>query len=226
MFEFYYYSIFLISVILIIFLLSKLRQKATNELEKVLYIENKPELYLKLLKNPRLKILYSKSTLAQFQLNAYLLSGDDHQIENTIQMLDTMIMTKGQNLEYNQKKLSYYCSLGKRDKAEDTLNKIESMLSKVKGEKAQSLLKESKLIFDIYIRHDTKLIEELEQTQVNQQGAARGLTLFRLAKLSYFDRENNKARAYLAQAKELLRSTAWSDIVESALKDLSILNYK
>jgi hypothetical protein len=223
---FYYYAILLILIFVIIFLLAKLRQKTTNELEKVLYIQNKPELYLQLLKNSKLKILYSKSTLLHFELNAYLLQGDDIQTENIIRLLDAMTMTKGQSLEYNQKKLSYYCSLGSKDKAQDALNKIESILSKVKGDKAQSILKESKLIFDIYIRHDTKLIKELEQIQAIQQGATRGLTLYRLAKLSYFDKSESRAHGYLVQAKELLKNTAWFDIVESAIKDKSVLNYK
>lgn len=226
MYGFYYYAVFLVLIVLIIFFLSKLRQKTTNELEKVLYVQNKPKLYLQLLKNPRLKILYSKNALLQFELNAYLLSGDDLQIENIIKLLDVMTMTKGQSLEYNQKKLSYYCSLDKKDKAEDALNKIESILSKVKGDQAQSIRNESKLIFDIYIRHDTKLIKELEQIQANQQGVIRGLTMYRLAKLNYFDHDNNKARAYLVQARELLNNTVWFDIVESALKDMSILNHK
>lgn len=226
MYRFFYIAILLILIFLIIFLLNKLRQKTTNELEKVLYIQNKPKLYLQLLKNPKLKILYNKSTLLQFELNAYLLLGDDFQIQNIIKLLDAMIMTKGESLEYNQKKLSYYCLKGKKDKAQEALNKIEAILSKPKENQTQMILKESKLIFDIYIRHDTKLIKELEQIQVNQQGVTRGLTLYRLAKLSYFDGNKKKAKAYLIQAKELLNNTVWFDVIESAVKDMSVLNYK
>lgn len=152
--------------------------------------------------------------------------GADSEIENTVKLLDMMKMTKGESLEYNQKKLSYYCSLGNKDKAQDALKKIENILSKAKGDKAQWLLKESKLIYDIYISRDTKLIRELEKVQAGQQGATRGLTLYRLAKLYYFDKDNSKAREYLVQAKELLKNTFWFDIAESALKDLSVLNYK
>ncbi|MDV3429144.1 MAG: hypothetical protein LIR50_19300 [Bacillota bacterium] len=222
--RFLYFAVLLMVVYAGIFLLNKLRQKTTNELEKILYIQNKPKLYLKLLKNPKLKILYKKSVLLQFELNAYLLLGDDTQTENIIKLLDGMIMTKGESLEYNQKKLSYYCMLGKKDKAEDALNKIESILSKAKGDKAESIRKESKLIFDIYIRHDTKLIKELEQIQVNQQGTIRGITLYRLAKLCYFDKNYKKAEAYLLQGKELLKNTVWFDTVEAALKDMDTLN--
>lgn len=226
MYRFFYCVILLIVIFLIIFLLNKLRQKTTNELEKLLYIQGKPKLYLQLLKNPKLKILYKKSTLFQFELNAYLLLGDDFQIENTIKFLDAMKMTKGESLEYYQKKLSYYCSQGEKDKSEASLNKIKSILSKAKDSKAQLIYNESKLIFDIYIRRDTKLIKVLEQNQLKEQGAIRGLTLYRLAKLSYFDHDNKKAQGYLIQAKELLQNTVWFDILEAALKDMSILNYE
>ena len=82
------------------------------------------------------------------------------------------------------------------------------------------------MIFDIYIRRDTNLIEELEQAQMNGQGITGGLTLYRLAKLNFFANNVEKAHTYLIRAKELLVNTAWADIVESALKDMSVLNYK
>ncbi|HBE78494.1 MAG TPA: hypothetical protein DDW65_12070, partial [Firmicutes bacterium] len=61
--KFLYYAIFLIVVFIILFLLSKLRRKSTQELEKILYFQNNPKLYLQLLKNPMLKVLYRKSIL-------------------------------------------------------------------------------------------------------------------------------------------------------------------
>lgn len=226
MFKFIYIIILLTLMLLVIFLLNRLRQRTTNELEKVLYIQNKPELYLELLKNPRLKILYAKSTLLQFELNAYFLLGNNFEIERIINLLDTMPMAKGQALEYNQKKLSYYCSQGEKRKAQASLNKIEEILSKAKGNHVQAMLKESKLIFDIYINHDTKLIKELEQIQSDQQGAIRGLTLYRLAKLCYFDKNNRKAQEYLNEARSLLQGTAWFDIATAAALDMNVLNYK
>jgi hypothetical protein len=224
--KFLYYAIFLIVVFIILFLLSKLRRKSTQELEKILYFQNNPKLYLQLLKNPMLKVLYRKSILLQFELDAYLLLGDDSRVEDTIGLLDGTPMTKGESLEFCQKKLSYFCTVGKRPEAESVLQRIKSILSKVKGDKAEFIRKESKMIFDIYIRRDTNLIEELERAQMNEQGTTRGLTLYRLAKLNFFNNNAQKARTYLNRAKELLANTAWADIVESALKDMSILNYK
>lgn len=226
MYKFFYFIIFPIVIFIIIFLLNKLRQKTTNELENILYLQNNPKLYLQLLKNPKLKILYGKNALLQFELNAYLLLGDDIQITSIIKLLDVMPMTKGQSLEYHQKKLSYYCTLGKKVEAEAALKKIESILFKVKGKHAQYILRESKMIFDIYICHDTKLIKELDCAQMKEQGVTRGLTLYRLAKLSFFEHNDKNMQAYLLQAKELLVNTVWFDIVESALNDKTILNYK
>jgi len=226
MFRFIYILILFTLMLLIIFLLNRLRKKTGSELDRILYIQNKPELYLQLLKNPRLKLLYTKSTLEQFEFNAYLLLGRDQEIKRIINSLDSIPMTKGQSLEYNLKKLSYYCSEGDSVKAEDTLKKIEAVLSKVKGSKAQSILNESKLIFHIYIMHDTKLIKDLEEIQREQKGAARGITLYRLAKLNYFDGNDKGAKSYLEEAKELLKGTPWFEVAEAALKDMSILNYK
>lgn len=226
MYKLIYLIIFPIAVFLLLFLLNKLRRKTTNELEKVLYIQNDPGLYLQLLKNPKLKILYPGSTLLHFELNACLLLGDDAEIAHRVELLDKAPLSKGESLEYHQKKLSYYCTLGRKDRAEAALRKIESILEKAKGDHALFILKESRTIFDIYIKHDTKLIEELEQIQTEQQGVARGVTLYRLAKLSFFKQDDRSTQAYLLKAKELLAGTAWFDIVESALKDKTVLGYK
>ena len=226
MVKYLYLILFPVIIYIVIVLLNKLRQRTTNELEKILFIQNNPELYLKLLKNPKLKLLYGKGTRLQFELNAYLLTGDDAKTADTIEIMNTVPMTKGQSLEFHQKKLSYYCSLGKKKEAEAALTKIESILAKVKGDHARFILRESRMIFNIYIRHDTGLIAELEEAQKNEQGFSRGLTLYRLAKLSFFAQNDKKTQGYLLQAKELLANTAWMDIVESALKDTSILNYK
>lgn len=224
MYRLIYFMILLPAIFLALFLLSRLRRKTTNELEKVLYLQNDPQLFLKLLANPKLKILYRKSTLLQFELNAYLLSGDDLQIERVTGLLDAMAMTKGESLEYQQKKLSYYCSKGDKAKAEAALNRIESILSKAKGDQARFILKESRIIFGVYIEHDTKLIKELEKAQMKEKGAVRGITLYRLAKLCYFDGDYKKAQAYLLEAKEMLHNTAWFDIVELALIDMSVFD--
>lgn len=221
-----YFIIFTAAVFFMLYLLNKLRRKTTNELEKVLFIQNNPGLYLQLLKNSKLKILYPKSTLLQFKLNACLLLGADAEIAHTVEILDRTPMSKGESLEYNQKKLSYYCTIGKKDKAETALQKIENILAKAKGEHAGFILKESKTIFDIYIKQDVKLIDELEEAQRSQQGVTRGLTLYRLAKLSFFKRDDRSAQDYLLRAKEFLAGTAWFDIVESALKDKTVLGYR
>lgn len=224
--RFIYFSVFLTAVFLLLSLLGRLRRKTSNELEKVLYIRNDPGLYLRLLENPKLKLLFSKSTLLQFRLNAYLLSGEDERIKETIALLDRLPMARGERLEFLQKKLSYFCNQGSEDQAEAALKKIEELLARAKGEHARFILKESKLIFDIYIKHDTGLIKELEQLQKGQQGAARGITLYRLAKLNYFAHDSGKAREYLKQAQKLLTGTTWRDIAESALADLTVLDRK
>ncbi len=226
MYKYLYFIIFPVVIYFIFFFLNKLRQKTTNELEKVLFIQNNPTLYLQLLENPNLKLLYGKSTRLQFKLNAYLLTGDDSNITDTIALMDAIVMSKGQDLEYQQKKLSYYCSSGKKDEAEAALQKIERILAKGKGEHAQFILKESRMIFNIYVMHDTELIPELEEASRKEQGFTRGLTLYRLAKLNFFKQNDKKAQSYLLQAKELLANTVWSDVVESALQDKAILNYK
>lgn len=210
-------------ILLIQLALGKLRAISTMELDKVLYDQNNPKLYLELLKNKKLKLLYRKSILLQFALDAYLIAGDDLNTERMISQLNTFPMTKRENLEFNQKKLSYYCKKGNCEESMSALTKIKTILSKSKEQRYLNIISESELIYEIYIQHNIKLIEPLETHQKTQTGIDKGLTLYRLAKLSYYAKNEKNAIHYLNLAKSYLVGTYWFVIIDSALKDLSFL---
>lgn len=219
----FYVAGVVIIVVLIQLALGKLRQVSTSELDKVLYDQNNPKLFLELLKNKKLKLLYRKSILLQFELDAYLIAGDDLNTEKIITQLNSFPMTKRENLEFNQKKLSYYCKKGYSEESMAALTMIKSILSKSKEQRYLTIISESELIYEIYIQHNIKLIEPLEAHQKTQTGIDKGLTLYRLAKLSYYAKNEKNAVHYLNLAKPYLVGTYWFVIIDSALKDLTLL---
>lgn len=75
--KYLYFALVLILIIFVILNLEKLRRKSTSMLDDILYVKNNPALYLDLLDNRKLKLLYSNNTIEHFKLNAYLLMKDN-----------------------------------------------------------------------------------------------------------------------------------------------------
>lgn len=222
--------IYLIGVIVIVVLwsifLRKLRKYTTQELENVLYIQQNTQLYLNLLTNKKLKLLYRSSSLFMFKLDAYLLLGDDSKIQEIFELLDQSKMTKGERLEYNAKKLSYYSLKQDKDQSSNALETIDKLLKDNKKEAYIKVRDDSHFIYRIYIEHDTSLIPTLKKDINKLQGIQKGIQLFRLAKLYHYDHKDEQAKSSLQNALPLLGNTNWHAIVIMAMKDIRILEYK
>lgn len=223
MVKYIYPMIIVLSVVFLVFMLSRLRKATTLELERTLYIKNNPQLYLKLLENPRLKLLYRKSTLLLFRLNAYLLKGNDPEISTLFSALQNAVLTRGEKAEYLVKKLSYACEKQNREDAKKALEEVEKLFKKAKQ---TNLLEECRLIYAIYIEHDTQQIGRLKNSLTMQNDPQKILTYYRIAKLHYYDGNHEAANESLMLAKNIDTQSAWSDIVALAIKDLSILKRK
>lgn len=227
MVKYIYPSLIVLVVVFFVFMLSRLRKAATLELERTLYVKNDPQLYLRLLENPRLKLLYRKSTLSLFALNAQLLTGNDNEIISTLTSLQRVPLTRGEKLEYLTKRLSYFCEKQNREEAYKALEGIEIILKKPKPKPKQaSILNECRLIYAIYIKHDLKILPTLKNSLLTQSDPEKTLTYYRIAKLCYFAGDKTAAKENLLLAKNIQSQSAWSDIVALAIADLSILDRK
>lgn len=213
--------IVLIIVIIIVFNLELLRRKTTVELNKILYINNNYNLYFQLLKNKKLKLIYMQSTIMMFELDGYLMQGNNEETEKLFDLLDNAILTKGEKLELNQKKLSFYCQKKNDEKAKEAYEKISDLL---KNSKNKDLIDECKIVYGVYILHDKSLKELLLNKIKNVHNQNTGLEYYRLAKLEYYDSNNQKAKEYLEIASKQLINTSWSDICNKCLNNLDNLD--
>ena len=78
-----YLILVLILIVLAVMTLEKLRYRSSRTLDEILYVKNNPDLYLRVLQNRWLRLLYSDSTIENFRLNAYLMMGNQKKIEDT-----------------------------------------------------------------------------------------------------------------------------------------------
>lgn len=213
--EYLWLMLVLILVITIVLSLEQLRRKTIQELNKVLYRDKNDQLYFSLLNNSRLNLIFTKNTIQLLKLDGYLIQGNNQETQNLFEMIKNNSLPKGEKIEFNQKKLSYYCQKRNSKKAKEALDELNHLL---KGNKNESLKKECELIYRLYVLQDQDLKKELLSSSNRD-----GLTEFRLAKLSYYAGNLDEAKQFIESALNQLKGTSWHPICKECIKDLSNL---
>ena len=223
--KWYLWGLLIILLIWIILsILVQLRRKTVSELNNVLYVNKNIKLYLSLLENPRLKLLFPQSTIENFRLDGLLFTNDEAEIKKQFSKLDRENMSKGVAIDYQTKKLSYFAKLGDAEQSKQAVDYLIKNLSGTKNKHNSEILEEANRIYEIYILKNIELIDTLKNQAENQNGKMKGITLFRIAKLYYFKQEENEAKKYLLKAQPICKNTDHEEIINDCLKDLSLLN--
>ncbi len=209
-----------IIIILIVLLLTKLRRETTLKLEEILYVHNDVKTYLTVLKNNRLlRLLYPNGTIENLILDGYMMLNDKTMIEKQFEIVDGSHLNKGELLDFNLKKLSYFAKADNKEKSKQALDTISKILAKNNQPKYLEIKEEAARIYGLYIEKDVSLEKELLQLANKQEGIQKGITYFRLAKIAYYKTDKNEVDKYLQLAKPLIKDTVYQQIVELCQKD-------
>lgn len=223
--QFLFVLLICIIIILIVLLLTKLRRETTRKLEEILFIQNDVQTYLTVLNNNKLlKLLYPKGTIENFVLDGYLMLNEDDMIEKQFAKVESFHLNKGELLDFNLKKLSYFAKVNNKKKAKQALEAINQLLEKTAEFKYQEIKEEASRIYWLYIEKDVSLEDELLQLLKKQTGIQKGITYFRLAKIAYYKNDKKEIEKYLDLAKPLLKETNYKQIIELCQKDFHKLN--
>lgn len=214
---------------LLIRLTLALRTSAEKELAQIQYAN--PALYLERLQNNRrLGWVFRKNEIRLMKLDALMRLGRDAEILETIKALDAQKLLPREKVDFLQKRMSFFAGTGNVEEAKESFNRLKSFLHAVKADEVEeykSMLEEGEEINQVYLEKNPAyrqtLIAKLKNTANPVQ---KGIRLYRLAKLSWFAKDENAARSYLEKAKPLLRESDYAPIIEQAIEDLSILAIK
>lgn len=204
-----------IIIIFIILQLTRLRRETTLKLEEILYVNNDVKTYLTVLNNNKLlKILYPKGTIENLILDGYMMLDDAEIIEKQFEKVEDLHLNKGELLDFNLKKLSYFAKTDNKKKSKQALDAINKILEGNNQTKYKEIKEEADRIFRLYIDKDVSLKNELLQLANRQKGIQKGITYFRLAKIAYYKKEQKDVVKYLHLAKPLVEKTNYQQIVE------------
>ena len=206
-----------------------LRASAEKELAQLQYAN--PTLYLERLQNNRrLSWVFRKNEILLMQLDGQMRLGQDAEIERLIRRLDGQRLLPREKVDYLQKRMSFFASIGEVEEAKESFINLTNYLHSVKAdevEKYRVMLEEGEEITQVYLDKNrgyrSTLLAKLDTTTNPIQ---KGIRLYRLAKLSWFANDETAARGYLAQAKPLLVGSDYAPIIEQAQADPTILAIK
>lgn len=191
-----------------------------SKLDELLYADGNVGSYLDVLNNNKfMRLLFPKGSLEHLRLNAYLLFKDDNMIVNSIAKIDGMHLNKGEKVDYCLQKLSYYATNKEKEKALTALNELEQVVDS----KHHDILDDAKIIYRLYVEEDERLFVELNELASSQKELNRGVTYFRLARLSYVKNNEDDMLKYLKLAKELLNNTVYVSIINDIYHDHSLI---
>lgn len=225
---FLYLAIFIMLVYGSFYFLSVIRKKTINELNHLLLNERNYFLYQELLNNKKLRIVFSKAQIAVLQLQGYMMEGDDEKIISLISDIDEMKLKGYAKLNYLLKRFTYFIDILNQDESKHSLDMLESLVLNAKSnDDAIKLLNEARFTYAIYIDKDITLIPKLKSMiDKDNHPQVKGILMYRLAKLYYFNKQNTVAISTLKQAKKLMIGTYYEDIINQGLSDLKILEEK
>jgi len=206
-----------------------LRTSAEKELAQLQY--SNPTLYLERLQNNRrLTWVFRKNELLLMQLDGQMRLGQDAEIQQLINRLDSQRLLPREKVDYLQKRMSFFASVGNADEAKSSFDRLKTYLHSVKAdevEKYRVMLEEGEEIIQVYLDKNPDYRSILQsKIAATTNPIQKGIRLYRLAKLSWFARDEAAARRYLNEAKPLLARSDYAPIVAQAQEDLSILAIK
>lgn len=218
-----YIVIVTLVVLGLLLLMRKIREGALVQLKTTLYIDHDPIKYLAMLKTWKLKVLLRRSTLELMRLEGLLYTGDNTSIEQEIEVIGKLRLSRAEKLDFSQRKLSYYLSVGRNEDAEASLAEIKEIIKNEPDKQLCEIGEEADMLVRLYVRHDQSLLPALEAKARAQTGVQLGITQFRMAKLYHYGDNDASARGCLKKAAANLEGTSWHSIAQKALEDINIL---
>jgi len=141
------------------------RRQAELELDRL--FKSDIELYLERLEhNKRLAYIFRKPIMLLFKLDGYLKTGNDDAIRSLVKELDSIKLEPRDKVEYYQKRMSFFVSVGEADEAKQSFEKLQTYLHSVKADEEdryQSLLEEGQEIIRVYLDKDVSYMGKLKK---------------------------------------------------------------
>lgn len=211
-------------IVILILQLERLRRRTEEQLRRVLYMEKNPKLYLQLLENRHLRLLFSEASLQHMRLQAYLVQEQDAACEQLFRQLDGRHLPRGERIEYAAEKLQYYTQRKQTEPARQALAEIHALIKDGASEKDLAIREDADMICRIYIEKDASAIPVLQEQLKTQGNYMRAVSLYRMARLYHAGGNDPQAQDCLEKALPLSKGGTYEKLIAQSLGNLSLLD--
>jgi len=223
------FAVMVVLAFVLLQLLVHLRLQSEEELQRL--FSSNVKLYLERLENnKRLTFVFRKPIMLLYKLDGYLKTGSDDKVRDMIEKLDSIKLEPRDKVEYLQKRMSFFVSVGKADEARASFDRLREYLHSVKADEVdryRAILDEGQEIIRVYLDRDVVYMDELRlKAQRTENPVLRGVVYFRMAKLAHFKGDAEARKKYLELSLKTLSGTDYEEIINQALKAPEILEIK
>ena len=129
-------------------------------------------------------------------------------------------MNPANKLGLAQKEVSFYIDTRQFDKALKAYDTLKAIAAKFNNSQVESILKECTFLVEIYIHHNTEILDELLDLASKMTNPFyQGIFLYRAAKLYYYKNDEENCHKMLKEAMEKLKGTAWEVMIRQMLEE-------
>lgn len=158
------------------------------------------------------KYFYPAFNREYLRMNAFVLQGDQEQVNAQFELLLAMRKNKKQDLDVSVKAFYYYVD-------EQNKEKTTAMLERIRAAKEPVILQECTLIYDVFIKQSSSHITEMEEALDQCEGVNLGMFHYMLATQYGYQNEKEKRSHHLEAAYELLKNTPYEIKIARVLEE-------
>lgn len=199
------------------------RKKTFAKLKEA-YASGGPSAYLALLDDKFVKLSITAKESLLLKLDAYIAAGDSKNTEATINKLDVASLGSSGRVLYYQKRLNYFVSARNKAESQKSYSMLCQAADMAHGHNYKAECDQGRLLLKVFIEKDTSVIGELTELKSREDdGPAKGMTCYLLARLYAAAGDNESAAKEVSEAAALLNGSAYGAIAKAAESDLSQL---
>ncbi len=202
------------------------QRAALRRLSQSLYTDEDLPAFRQKLDSFWARLVLRRATRGILRLEAAIYAGDAPAVWQAAQALAAMRTKPGETLNYTRKTLSFAVTQGNKEYARQCLQTMQQLLGEEQDPQLQEVLADAQLLVGVYLERDTALLETLRQLEQTQQGARKGLTQYRMAKLYHFAGKPQTAQTCLKNALDNLQDGVWRQAALAALEDPGVLELR
>lgn len=196
-----------------------------RSLTTLLYKDFNAPAFLKKLESPQSKIFMNKKRRFMFYVDAYIFLNDEQKMNELFEKNQNLKFSYGQQVSLNMKLFQFFIDTKNYDQATEHYNNLKQLSSMIKNKKMDATMDNANMLYEVEIKKNPKYLKTiLEKINEADNDMIKGIYYYRAAKCAHLGGNQKATDKYLKKSKHLTKKTIFSNQIDKAMKDHSVLD--